>query len=68
MKYKNLAISKNGRGDLVIMSIEADEALSVKIDLYPQLDEGRTAVEEARKRPLNEAMKHIKQSITDGKI
>lgn len=68
MKHKNLAISKNGRGDLVIMSIEADEALSVKIDLYPQLDEGKATVEEARKRPLDEAMKHIKQSITDGKI
>lgn len=50
------------------MSIEADEALSVKIDLYRQLDEGRTAVEEGRKRPLDEAMKHIKQSITDKKI
>ncbi|GEN57201.1 hypothetical protein GCM10012290_18770 [Halolactibacillus alkaliphilus] len=50
------------------MSIEAYEALSGKIDLYRQLDEGRTAVEEGRKRPFDEAMNHIKQSITDGKI
>jgi len=66
--HEPVYITKNGRGDLAVMSIEAYEALNGKIELYRQLDEGKAAVEEGRKRSLDEAMKHIKQSITDGKI
>jgi len=36
-------ITKNGQGDLVIMSMETFEMLSGKLDLYRIIDEGRTA-------------------------
>jgi prevent-host-death family protein len=61
-------ITKNGQGDLAVMSIETYEALSGKLELYHLLDEGRMAVKTENKRPLQEVMKDIKQGITDGKL
>ncbi len=61
-------ITKNGRGDLAVMSIETYEALSGKLDLYRLLDEGRTAVEAGKKRQMHEVMKDIKQRISDDEI
>ena len=61
-------ITKNGQGDLAVMSIETYEALSGKLELYRLLDEGRAAVKAGKKRPLAEAMKDIKQGIADGSI
>ena len=59
-------ITKNGQGDLAVMSIETYEALSGKLELYRLLDEGRAAVKAGKKRPLQEVMKDIKRSISDG--
>lgn len=61
-------ITKNGQGDLAVMSIETYEALSGKLELYRLLDEGRAAVKAGKKRPLGEVMKDIKQGIADGSI
>lgn len=61
-------ITKNGQGDLAVMSIEAYEMLNGKLELYRMLDEGRTAVIAGRKRPIEEVMRDIRQEITDGKI
>jgi len=61
-------ITKNGQGDLAVMSIETYEALSGKLELYRLLDEGRAAVKAGKKRPLGEVMKDIKQEIADGSI
>lgn len=61
-------ITKNGRGDLAVMSIETYEALTGKLELYRLLDEGRTAVKAGKKRPLQEVMKDIKRDISDGEI
>ena len=61
-------ITKNGQGDLAVMSIEAYEMLNGKLELYRLLDEGRTAVIAGRKRPIEEVMRDIRQEITDGKI
>jgi PHD/YefM family antitoxin component YafN of YafNO toxin-antitoxin module len=61
-------ITKNGRGDLVVMSIQSYEALNGKLELYRLLDEGRMAVKAGKKRPLLEAMEDIKQGIVDGTI
>ncbi len=61
-------ITKNGHGDLVVMSIETFEALNGKLELYRLLDEGRMAVKSGRKRQLQEVMKDIKQGIADGSI
>jgi len=61
-------ITKNGQGDLAVMSIETYEALSGKLELYRLLDEGKAAVKAGRKRPLQEVMKDIKRGIADGEI
>lgn len=61
-------ITKNGQGDLAVMSIETYEMLNGKLELYRLLDEGRTAVIAGRKRPIEEVMRDIRQEITDGKI
>lgn len=61
-------ITKNGRGDLAVMSIETYEMLSGKLELYRLLDEGRAAVKEGRKRPFTDVMRDIRQEIADGKI
>lgn len=61
-------ITKNGQGDLAVMSIETYEALSGKLELYHLLDEGRAAVKAGKKRPLGEVMKNIKQRLADGSL
>ena len=61
-------ITKNGQGDLAVMSIDVYEQLNGKLELYRLLDEGRAAVKEGRKRPLTDVMGDIKREISDGKI
>jgi len=61
-------ITKNGQGDLAVMSIELYEQLNGKLELYQLLDEGRAAVREGRKRPLDQALRDIQWEIADGKI
>ena len=61
-------ITKNGKGDLAVMSIKMYEMLSGKLELYRLLDEGRTAVKEGKKRPLTDVMKDLRQEIADGKL
>ncbi len=61
-------ITKNGQGDLAVMSIEMYEMLSGRLELYRLLDEGRTAVKEGKKRPLTDVMKDLRQEIADGKL
>jgi len=59
-------ITKNGQGDLAVMSMETYEMLNGKLELYRLLDEGRAAVKAGKKRPLQEVMRDIKQEIADG--
>ena len=61
-------ITKNGQGDLVVMSIKTYEMLNGKLELYRLLDEGRAAVIAGRKRPFEDVMRDIRQEIADGKI
>ncbi|MDR3270970.1 MAG: type II toxin-antitoxin system Phd/YefM family antitoxin [Peptococcaceae bacterium] len=61
-------ITKNGQGDLAVMSIETYEMLNGKLELYRLLDEGRTAVREGRKRPFAGAMSDIRKEIADGRL
>ena len=61
-------ITKNGQGDLAVMSIETYEMLTGKLELYQLLDEGRTAVKAGRKRPLQNVMQGIRQEMIDGKL
>jgi PHD/YefM family antitoxin component YafN of YafNO toxin-antitoxin module len=58
-------ITKNGQGDLAIMSIETFELLNGKLELYRLLGEGKAAVKEGRTRPLADVMKDIRREMAD---
>ena len=53
-------ITKNGKGDLAVMSIEAYEDLVGRFELYGQLREGLDEVERGLSRPFEEAMAGIR--------
>jgi prevent-host-death family protein len=61
-------VTKNGQGDLAVMSIEAFELLNGRFDLYRLLDEGRSAAREGRKRPLADAMRDLMREIDNGQV
>jgi len=67
-KREPIFITKNGQGDLAVMSIEVYEQLNGKLELYRLLDEGRSAVKAGKKRPLLDVIQDIRQEITDGQI
>ena len=61
-------ITKNGQGDLAIMSMETYEMLIGKLELYQLLDEGRAASKAGRKRPYKAVFADIERELTDGQI
>ena len=54
-------ITKNGKGDLAVMSIEAYEELMGRFELYGLLQEGLDDVTEGNTRPLSDAIGDIKR-------
>ena len=58
-------ITKNGRGDVVILSIEAYERLCGKYELYRFLNEGFEAEKAGRVRPYRDAMADIRKGLED---
>jgi prevent-host-death family protein len=54
-------ITKNGTGDLAVMSIETYEFLSGKLELYSLIEEGFTKVKEGRLKPMKETIKSIRE-------
>jgi PHD/YefM family antitoxin component YafN of YafNO toxin-antitoxin module len=63
-KYKEpVFITKNGQGDLAVMSIETYEALVGKFELYKLLDEGIDAMQTKNFRPFKEALADIEKSL-----
>lgn len=53
-------ITKNGRGDLAVMSIEAYEELNSRFELYGQIKEGIDDITNGNTRPFAEAMSSIR--------
>lgn len=53
-------ITKNGKGDLAVMSIETYEKMMGKYELYGKLQEGLNDVECGNTRPFSEAMADIR--------
>lgn len=54
-------ITKNGQGDLAVMSIETYERLVGRFELYKLLDEGLEAVKMKKVRSFREALKDIQK-------
>ena len=57
-------IMKNGKCDLVIMSIEAYEELTDCLELYSQIKEGMDDIAVGNTRPFLEAMANIRSGYS----
>lgn len=55
-------ITKNGKGDLAVMSIEAYEKLVGRFELYSLIQEGLDDINSGSTRPFSEAMKDIRKN------
>ena len=53
-------ITKNGKGDLAVMSIEAYERLMGRFELYGKLQEGLNDIPRGNTRPFADAMADIR--------
>jgi PHD/YefM family antitoxin component YafN of YafNO toxin-antitoxin module len=56
-------ITKNGTGDLAVMSIETYEFLAGKLELYAIIDEGLAQVKEGRVKPMKGTIQSIREKI-----
>jgi prevent-host-death family protein len=56
-------ITKNGTGDLAIMSIETYELLSGKLQLYSSIEEGLNQVKQGKVKPMKKAIKSMRAKI-----
>ncbi len=53
-------ITKNGKGDLAVMSIETYEALTSRFELYGLIKEGLDDIEEGKTKSFSNAMSDIR--------
>jgi PHD/YefM family antitoxin component YafN of YafNO toxin-antitoxin module len=58
-------ITKNGKGDLAVLSIETYEELCGKFELFRLLNEGLAAEKAGRVRPFTEALADIRKGLKD---
>jgi prevent-host-death family protein len=56
-------ITKNGTGDLAVMSIEAYELLAGKLELYSLINEGLEQAKNGKTKPMKESIKSIREKI-----
>jgi prevent-host-death family protein len=56
-------ITKNGQGDLAVMSIETYELLAGKIELYKLLEEGLESTKLGKTRSIDSVMENIKAKL-----
>ena len=53
-------ITKNGKGDLAVMSIEAYEQLVGRFELYSSIQEGMEDIKSGNTRPFSKAMAELR--------
>jgi prevent-host-death family protein len=56
-------ITKDGTGDLAVMSIETYELLTGKLEFYSLIDEGLTQTKEKKIKPMQESIKFIRSTL-----
>jgi prevent-host-death family protein len=56
-------ITKNGRGDLAVMSVEAYEEMTARFGLYSMIDEGLADIEAGRSKPFEEVMAEVRKEV-----
>lgn len=55
-------ITKNGNGDLAVMSMQAFDELSMRREMYSFFDEGRRDVLDGRTRPAREHVERLRDA------
>lgn len=58
-------ITKNGKCDLAVMSIETYERLVGKYELYRLLDEGIDSMDHNKVKPFREVVQDIKKGLSE---
>lgn len=56
-------ITKNGKGDLAVMSIEAYEQLKGRLELYSFIEEGLNDEQQGNVRPLSDALADLRKGF-----
>ena len=56
-------ITKNGKGDLAVMSIATYELLAGKQELYSRIGEGLDQVEQGKIKPMRKTIKSIRSQL-----
>ncbi|MCD7796698.1 MAG: type II toxin-antitoxin system Phd/YefM family antitoxin [Clostridiales bacterium] len=56
-------ITKNGKGDLAVLSIEAYEKFCGKFELYSLLNEGLRAEKDGNIKPLEDTMSELRKGL-----
>ncbi|MBD5138762.1 MAG: type II toxin-antitoxin system prevent-host-death family antitoxin, partial [Ruminococcus sp.] len=57
-------ITKNGKGDLAVMSIEVYEQLKGRLELYGLLEKGLEDERQGKVRTFSEALEDIRKGIS----
>lgn len=58
-------ITKNGKGDLAVMSVEAYEKMCGKFELYSLVEQGLNADATEKTKPLSKVMENVRSGIKD---
>lgn len=58
-------ITKNGKGDLAVMSIETYEEIKSKLELYALVQKGLNDERSGKVRPFSEVIDVIREEIRD---
>ena len=56
-------ITKNGTGDLAVMSIETYELLAGKLELYSLINEGLDQQKQGKVKPMKESIQFIRSTL-----
>lgn len=56
-------ITKNGKGDLAVMSIESYEQMCARLELYTLIDDSLQAQRAGDVKPLDDAVAEIRQRL-----
>ncbi|MCT7871009.1 MAG: type II toxin-antitoxin system Phd/YefM family antitoxin [Lactobacillus crispatus] len=59
-------ITKNGRGDLAIMSIDLFNKFMSKYELYSLLDQSESDFNNNRTLPFEESMRNLREELNNG--
>lgn len=61
-------VTKNGRGDLAVMSIDSYNNLMARYELYHLLEKSETDFKNGRSMTLEDSMKQIKEALNNGNL